>query len=872
MRTSTKLAFACLTALYGSSLHAADQTASGPIGVPQDWSSRNIIHRQPKTPDEFEAAGRTREMAAAYRDPRYVASLLRRVEAEGRRATTPTAPRAVKGQVSQARNPHDDRHRPRTPGGTEDGMPRDWSNVLGGGVNGQGGYGLEGVFPAKYNFDITATPSCDDDFVVYTTNAAGANGSGTSETWSGTVGGSFGSGNTITIGAAGARRVVLTARNSNNTGLNFRTGGQTDSERATNLSNAINRYRSQTGFSAKVESGTSVVITSNTRGNVTDGLVSETLDKFSLTRTNGTGAPGQPTLIAFNQLYQGSCNGTWNEGGTTKAPNVLWSYNTGTGYITETSPVLSYLDDGQQVAFMQRSGNSLQLVLLKPLAGQGTAAEPATPTLVTNAAYRGSAAGSYTVINFSTAAGANNNNSGGAVWSSPFVDYTNDTLWAGDGNGILHKFTGVFQGTPAEVTSGGFPAVVQAGMKLSPPVASNGNVYIGSQSGSGTVGGRLHRVDAANGTVYSSAKLAVADSTGIREAVIMDNGTGSVFAFLFNDGTTGNNLDCSAAEPGAGNFDACRVVARFGSGFADGAAPLQRVYVGRGNSRVSTLYAGGFDDAYYSSVDGDGAMYIVGGRPDTTYFPTLWKIPLTNGAMGAPVRGPEVGDNVTACASQPNCSNGVYNISPVNVVKNPVTNVERLFFSMAKDGTAAGCTGACVYMYDLSQTWGPSMVATAGFPVTGGTGGLVIDNVRASAEPGMSQLYFAQQDTAVRERWQLTISGDISSGSVTVNGVSFTPGASTSCTGSGGTFNVSGDFKSDSSALKACLLQADLPGFQIVGEHGSSSSTVIVVASNKGNQTDTLVTESLDNTTRTITQGTASTAGNAVQVSQSALD
>ena len=116
MRTSTKLAFACLTALYGSSLHAADQTASGPIGAPQDWSSRVIIHHKPLTPDEFEAAGRTREMAAAYRDPRYVASLLRRVEAEGRRATTPTAPRAVKGQASKNRNPHEDRHRPRDVG------------------------------------------------------------------------------------------------------------------------------------------------------------------------------------------------------------------------------------------------------------------------------------------------------------------------------------------------------------------------------------------------------------------------------------------------------------------------------------------------------------------------------------------------------------------------------------------------------------------------------------------------------------------------------------------------------------------------------------------------------------------------------------
>lgn len=37
--------------------------------------------------------------------------------------------------------------------------------------------------------------------------------------------------------------------------------------------------------------------------------------------------------------------------------------------------------------------------------------------------------------------------------------------------------------------------------------------------------------------------------------------------------------------------------------------------MGRGNSRVSSLYAGAFDDAYYNSSNGTGAMYIVGGDP-----------------------------------------------------------------------------------------------------------------------------------------------------------------------------------------------------------------------------------------------------------------
>ena len=38
------------------------------------------------------------------------------------------------------------------------------------------------------------------------------------------------------------------------------------------------------------------------------------------------------------------------------------------------------------------------------------------------------------------------------TFSAPFYDYvgTDDVLYVGDDNGNLHKFTGVFAGTPAE--------------------------------------------------------------------------------------------------------------------------------------------------------------------------------------------------------------------------------------------------------------------------------------------------------------------------------------------------------------------------------------------------------------------------------------
>lgn len=867
-----RTALVIATSLFATA-SATAQAGETPIGAPQDWSNRAVIYRNAKTPDELLTAGRSADMNRLYRNPRYVAAVLQRVEREGHRAVLPTA---LTDALAAVRNTHEDRHKPRPkPGNAPSAIQRDWSASIGSFASGK-----VGMFPAKYNFDVTAAPSCANDFVVYGTNAPSA----------------------------------------------------------------------------------------------------------------GT----QPSIVAFNQLYQGACKGTWNNNGAIKAPNVMWSYTTGTGFITETSPVLSYLDGGKQVAFVQRntSNGSLQLVLLKWQAGQGSVATPATPTLSPSAAaYRACASNCYFVIPFS----GTSNNDNVPTYSSPYVDYEADNLWVGDGNGNLHKFRQVFQGNPAEVTTGGFPAVVEAGMDLSPPVSTGTDVYVGSQSGSGTVGGKLHRVNASNGSVASSTKLAVADSTGIRESVIIDAGTNSVFAFLFNDGTTGDGTYCQPTDPGVGNFDACRTIVRFATGFANGASPLQRTYVGRGNSRVSALYAGAFDDAYYSSANGTGAMYIVGGKPGTTYEPSLWKVPLTAGVMGNPIQGAQVGNNVTACTSQPNCSNSILDISPVTYARNPNTLLEYIYFSEFRDATASGCTGACVYMYplntfvpgtpasnatwtfaisnnkdkgipsnetgtftvngtvltantDFSTTgnrdadrtalvtkintisgyqaqatatageftvtrmatggigaanvtenmsrisnsaftdgsagtpdsstpiaWGTGNTPGASLAVTGGTGGIVYDNMRPAADLGSSQVYFTQLDTAVLKRWTMTFAGaaDQSSGTFTVNGVTFTGNAAaTSCTSTGGNFYMGGNALSDAVELRACLLAAKVPGFFIAGEGNGTDGTVVITYAQKGNPSDTLVTEAIAGTGNviTITQGTASTQGNAIQATQNGLN
>ena len=742
--TALTLAAGVLAPVGFAPAHAQDIVPQEKRGVPQDWSHQRVIVRNVETMKESSGKGAVafQRWKQRLNDPRFTMAVARKTFDE-----QPTASKMYSGQQLAFFNRFD-----RQP--KKSNVLRDWSNVLGGGSSSLGGSGVPGVFPAKYNFNINAAPSCANDFVVYPTNAAGATSSGNAKTRRFTMSGGGDPAGTITIGVPGTpRSVVLTAANNNN-GTNFDVAGDNTAE-ALSLANAANRWSGQTGIVATA-SAANVTFAFNTGGNPGgDVPITDNLSNFgSDTPANGSGAAGQPTIIAFNQLYNTTCNATRSN---TNAPNVMWAYNTGNGYLVETSPVLSYEDGGKQVAFIQRSGTTLQLVLLKWAAGQGSAGAPVTPSVAANAAaYAAARANAGSAMYVMTLNGTSNTGNV-PTYSSPFVDYVDDVLWVGDGNGRLHKFTGVFKGTPAEVVGGGFPATLEAGLKLSPPVSNNGQVYIGSSAGAGTVGGKLYRVNAATGAVNaSSAKLARNDTPGVRESPIIDGATGQVYTFVYNDNTS-VYTDTARCDAFANEIDGCRAVIQFTEFFANDSIGTRK-FIGRGNGVTRVLYAGAFDDAFYSSNNGTGAMYIVGGLPGNTFYATLWKIPIVNGVMQTPIQGATFGDR-DRYQEGSGASSGTDNlqqIAPVTVQKNG-TN-EYVFVSTATYANATGCgagtfaDSACIYMYNLSDlngsgagtgaAWGTTNVPSAALAAPGGTGGIVVDNV--SATTGASQIYFTQ--------------------------------------------------------------------------------------------------------------------------------
>jgi len=692
------------TAMAGGAAAAKSSPVLAPQGMPQDWSHSALRYSHPATPQEAARKGRTAQWRHDYQDPRFVAALMGRMQSEAAKGTRPPPPP------------------PPPPADDETNIHRDWSNVLGG----TGGSGLPGVYPAKYAFSVTATPSCTGDFVVYPTGAGGATDSGTHNVWSGSMsnGSNNDNGKTIVLGT-GVRSVTLTVSTSASTNpkvVVLPTGGGAGATKATNLRNAINRWTGVTGITA----GGALLNVTLTYGSAGAGTISVAtpggaLNNITLAQsTAGTGTPGQPTIVAFNQLYKGDplsggCGLVVDP--NVYKPTVAWSFNTGTGAKVQTSPTLSL--DGTQVAFIQStSGNVAQLVLLKP----GSPASPAigtptAPTSVTLANYRTCTAPCMTVTSFV--------NSANDSFSSPFVDYVNDILWVGDDAGKLHKFTGVFTGTPAEVLTAGAPFAAVTSNVLGSPVEFKGNVWVGSGGTTTTPAiGKLHKVDMNTGATVRSADLAPA-SIGVRSFPLIDASANRAYVFVGDDGST----SCGGSP--------CHAMYQFdtrATAFATNDVPTGvKVQLGQG-SATDIQWAGQFDEAYSTNVYPTGSMYVCG-RSAAANTTTLWQIPLVNNVMQALVAGATVTSGAATCSPLAHVTNG---------------SNEYLFFGVTANGNATGCTGACLYMFNLKNldgvggtTWGTGNTARAGLTSTGGTSAIVVDNVSGNA--GSSQLYYANQ-------------------------------------------------------------------------------------------------------------------------------
>jgi hypothetical protein len=379
------------------------------------------------------------------------------------------------------------------------------------------------------------------------------------------------------------------------------------------------------------------------------------------------GSTGQASVVAYDNLYSGC---------TAPVPAVYWAYNT--GGIVLTSPVIS--GDGTQVAFVQSNTAATQgsLVLLKFAPG-GTVTSPTTLTAVATTAYRACTAPCMTTVPLLHGTTAVDDRT-----SSAFPDYDDDVIWVGGAAGWLFKFSGVFVGTPAEVTTGGFPVQLNAGASaLDSPVydSTSNNVFVGD------LGGFLYQVTGA-GAFKASGR--VDHGTGLVSGPVVDSTTSKIYVFSSSDGST----SCTGGVP-------CAAVYQFAYGFNSGDIPTTKVVVGNSVAAPEPMYEGTFDNTYYNSTVGTGNLYVCG---NTGGAPILYQIPITTGTMGTVVTGPTLASAATGCSSLTDFSNP-------NVTGHPD---EWIFAGVQGSGSGNSCaTGGCLMNFNV-QPWQPSTAYDVG--------------------------------------------------------------------------------------------------------------------------------------------------------------
>jgi hypothetical protein len=409
------------------------------------------------------------------------------------------------------------------------------------------------------------------------------------------------------------------------------------------------------------------------------------------------GAATQATIVAYKNLYA-ACSGQGS------VPTVAWQYNTaGDSFL---SPVLSL--DGTQIAYVQYVCTAncgatdevdlSSLVILKWASNQSLVTLSSTAA----ASYRACAAPCMTALTYA--------NSGFSGFSSPFYDYANDIVYIGDDSGALHKFTGVFKGTPAEVTTSPWPVIVNAAYSLSQPVLDSvsGKIFIGN------TGGYYYSVNASTAAI-SGASAQLDFVYGLWDAPLVDSSAQMTYAFAGNDGQT-NCYDEYSGEYG------CSGVFSFPTSFTDLANVETQVYVG-----YYPLFTGAFDNIYLTSNASSptGHLYVCG-ETDYDFVQTLNQIPISANVMGGQsVSSYYLGDG--------------YPCSAVTEFYNSNQAKDYIFLSV--EGAYQGCTQdtGCVFGFNVTSGAVPT-APTAGSAEAGGTSAIVIDN--ASAAAGASQIYF----------------------------------------------------------------------------------------------------------------------------------
>ena len=660
------------------------------VPLVSDWSQKNLVFSAPKT---FEQSSRLQ------RDPRFLQQYYRRALTAAKPMWSPSGsgPRIVNPTMPAQWG--DEHGEPETTT-----LHRDWTAALGASA----GVGND-QFPAKYSFNVNATPNCTSDFVAYNTNTAsgaGATGYSTEAIDYGFFWNIPNVGSTIQING-----VTFTAISNTTTvtSLHFRQGSS-PSQAAGNFATAVNAYSTANPltftYTAQLFFGNWVIITDTVAGSAGNNSTvgpSGAIDCFpfffghcsnsenftwffpKFIGGNGGSSTASANLVGLNNLYS-TCS---------LGPATYFAYGTSTmtGGSTTSSVALSM--DGTKLAFVESTSTGSALHILKWSAGAGTISSPKTPTTANGSTWS-TCTNCQMVLSMGSHASTN---------SAPFVDYYGDAIYVGDDNGTLYKFNGVFLGTsPSKAWS----VTVDSGAKLTGPVydSVSGNIFMADSKGcvSYVVGG-----------TYSAVAHSCVITTGgnpIPDPPIVDSSSERVLVFVGNDSN-------SAAEIIQANITLTNPTS---------------LEVGVGGAQ---MHSGDFDNTYYSGNDAQGHLYYCG-KLTSSDVPTIRRISFDayGNFIGSDANYLQVGSTLDS------------ECSPLTEVYN--NGMDLMFFGVTAGGVGTNCdltgagntnaSGGCLMSIDVTNGFPTGVAASLGEP--GGTSGIIIDNVVSTNGTSGSSVYF----------------------------------------------------------------------------------------------------------------------------------
>lgn len=406
---------------------------------------------------------------------------------------------------------------------------------------------------------------------------------------------------------------------------------------------------------------------------------------FVVTGTGLAGSSTQATIIGYRNLYSnpsgtGSCPGT--------GPSVLFSYNLG-GVTVRHAAVLSL--DGTKIAFVDTAGG-FHVLRWSSAAGNGTAINaPATPGVGNTAV--------DTRLTLATGIG------------SPFIDYSADVAYVttGSGTGLVRKIANVFNGTPTEVTTGGWPVSMPV-TNLSTPVLDfvTKRLFV---TGNGTI----YFIDTTATTVSRSSTTYAFATASISYPVTIDSTNQRIYAWSPSNGTNAVMVQADTALSSA-----------------------SRVLVTLGGTMTASPLGGDFNSSYYNGNATAGRLYVVGNDGTTNKVPSLFAFSFNSAwrMNGTATNGPlRLATNVSGLEA-----------SFVTSFFNQTQNKDYLFVGVTNNCSTAVTTG-CIRSIDVTGGAFPTATSVNNviLGATGGTYGIAIDNNSSAAEA--SSVYYVVRGT-----------------------------------------------------------------------------------------------------------------------------